>query len=225
MRIELPWLSGKNGSAEGRAGADGQQIVDMLHGKYHHANEQGQLFSNYNTPLGLAIPIYTGTALAGAMPLWNPASSGKKAVLVGVSLTRASGTADFGAIGLMARNGMGSVIATGSQCTAFAETVPINGRLGLVNSVAGQGGGQNSVLKPSRAGPVTITAGVAAEWVETLYGMNLEANTGTAHQSIPVFHDFDGRIQVYPGTMIWLAATKASVALFATGLWWEEVDI
>ena len=206
MRIELPWLSGKNGSAEGRAGADGQQIVDMLHGKYHHANEQGQLFSNYNTPLGLAIPIYTGTALAGAMPLWNPASSGKKAVLVGVSLTRASGTADFGAIGLMARNGMGSVIAT-------------------VNSVAGQGGGQNSVLKTSRAGTVTITAGVAAEWVETLYGMNLEANTGTAHQSIPVFHDFDGRIQVYPGTMIWLAATKASVALFATGLWWEEVDI
>jgi len=197
----------------------------MLHGKYYHANEQGRVFSQSATPLGLAIPIYTATSLAGSMPLWNPIGSGVKAVLMSFATTRASGTADFGAIGLMARNGVGSVIATGSQITAFAETVPVNGNLGLVNSVAGQGKGASSAVKSSNTGTVTVTAGVAAEWIRTIAGMNLEADTGTAHQTLPAVYDFDGSIVVYPGTMVWVAATKASVALFASTLVWEEVTL
>jgi hypothetical protein len=225
VKLEIPFLSGKQGNSEGKAGDEGQQLIDLLHGKYYHANQLGRVFTNSPTPLGLAIPIYTATALAGGMPIWNPIGSGVKVVPLTFSTTRVSGTSDFGAIGLMARNGMGSVIGTGQQATAFAETVPINGRLGLVNSIAGQGGGQTSRVKSSRAGTVTVTAGVAAEWVLTLGGMNLEADTGTAHQTVPTVYDFDGILEVYPGTMIWIAATKASGALFSTTLTWEEVPL
>jgi hypothetical protein len=225
MRFEIPFFSGKNGSSEGKAGDQGQVLQDQLHGKYYHASEGGRLFSQATTPLGLAIPIYTATAVVGSMPLWNPIGSGVKAVLVSVATPWVSGTAAFAGIGLMARNGMGSVIATGSQITAFAETEPIDGKLSFVNSVKGQGGGATSKVKSSNAGTVTITAGVAAEWVRTIANMNLEAQTGTAHATLPGVYDFDGSVVVYPGTMVWIAATKASVALFASCLVWEEVDL
>ena len=222
MRFQFPFLSGKPGESEGMAGAEGQLIVDQMHGKYYQANQKYGGFSNSPTPLGLALPIYTATALAGGMPLWNPIGSGVKCVLTKAMVARASGTAGFFAIGLMARNGMGSVIGTGQQCTAFAETTPINGRLGLVNSVTGSGGGPSSRVKSSRAGTVTVTAAVAAEWVETLGATGVEADATTNGISL-INHDFDGRIEVWPGTMVWLATTMASVALYATTLGWYEV--
>jgi hypothetical protein len=225
MRFEIPFLSGRSGHSEGYVGDQGQLITDLLHGKYYHATKGGRLFSQAATPLGLAIPIYTGTALAGAMPLWNPIGSGVKAILVSVAFPWVSGTAAFGAFGLMARNGMGSVIGTGQQCTAFAETKPIGGNLGVVNAIGGQGGDAGSRVKSSNAGTVTVTAGVAAEWVRSLANQNLEAQTGTAHQTLFGVYDFDGSVVVHPGTMVWLAGTKASVALYASSLVWEEVDV
>ena len=72
MKLDLRFLSGKSGTSEGVAGDEGQLIVDQMHGKYYQANQKYGVFSNSPTPLGLAIPIYTATALAGGMPLWNP---------------------------------------------------------------------------------------------------------------------------------------------------------
>jgi len=224
MKLELRFLSGKSGVSEGVAGDEGQLIVDQMHGKYYQANQKYGVFSNSPTPLGLAIPIYTATALAGGMPLWNPQGSGVKGVLTKAMVARASGTAAVFSVGLMARNGVGAVIATGSQITAFAETTPINGKLGLVNGIAGSGGGPVSRIKSSRAGTVTVTAGVAAEWVETLGATGVEADA-TANGISLINHDFDGRIEVYPGTMVWLAATLASVALYATTIGWYEVPL
>lgn len=224
MRVEIPFLSGKRGYSEGVAGDEGQAIADMMHGKYYQANQKYGLFSNAPTPLGLAIPIYTATALAGGMPLWNPDGSGVKCVLTKAKIARASGTAAVFSVGLMARNGVGNVIATGAQITAFAETIPINGKLGLVNSIAGHGGGPTSKVKSSRAGTVTVSAGVAAEWVETLGGTGVEADLTTNGISL-IDVDFDGRIEVYPGTMVWLGATLASVALYASTIGWYEVPL
>lgn len=224
MKLELRFISGKSGVAGGVAGDEEQIIVDQMHGKYYQANQRYGVFSNSPTPLGLAIPIYTATALAGGMPLWNPIGSGVKCVLTKAMVARASGTAAVFSVGLMARNGVGSVIGTGQQITAFAETVPINGKLGLVNSIAGSGGGPTSKVKSSRAGTVTVTAGVAAEWIETLGATGVEADL-TANGISLINHDFDGRIEVYPGTMVWLGATLASVALYATTLGWYEVPL
>ena len=224
MKFEIPFLSGKTGYSDGRAGDEGQFLVDQMHGKYYQANQKYGLFSNSPTPLGLAIPIYTGTALAGGMPLWNPIGSGVKCVLTKAHIARASGTAAVATFGLMARNGCGSVIGTGQQITAFAETTPINGKLGLVNAVAGTGGGPTSRVKSSRAGTVTVTAGVAAEWIEGFGATGVEADITTNGISL-INHDFDGRIEVWPGTMVWFASVLASVALYSTTLGWYEVPI
>ena len=219
MRLQIQFGS-KEVDAVG--GAEGQQLVDQVHGKYYQANQKYSVFSHAPTPLGLAIPIYTATALVGGMPVWNPSGSGVKAVLAKCHISRVSGTAAVVNFGLYARNGMGSVIGTGQQATAFAETTPINGQLGLVNSIAGTGGGPTSRVKSSRAGTVTISAGVAAELVEALGGSGIEADATTNGISL-INHDFDGRIEVYPGTMVWVASVLASVALYMTQLSWYEL--
>ena len=220
MRIQVQFGS-KELDAIG--GAEGQQLVDQVHGKYYQANQKYSVFSSSCTPLGEDIPIYTSVTPVGNV-LWNPAGSGVKVVLVKYQAARASGTAAVFSAGLMARNGCGSVIGTGQQITAFAETTPINGQLGLVNSIAGSGGGPTSRVKSSRAGTCTITAGVAAEWVETLGGTGIEADATTNGISL-INHDFDGRIEVYPGTLVWVAATLASVANYAQTLSWYEIAI
>lgn len=221
MKLELPFLH-KTGIGAGLAGEDGQQLIDVLNGKYYNRTLQGRVFSQSCTPLGLAIPIYTATALVGGMPIWNPAGSGVKVVPLKYVAGRASGTAAFFAVGLMARNGMGSVIATGAQCTAFAETTPVNGKLSLVNGIAGGGGGVTSAVKSSNAGTVTVTAAVAAEWIQTLGATGVEADATTNGISL-IDYDFDGIFEVYPGTMVWIGATKASVALYAQTLTWTEI--
>lgn len=224
FNLDFRFLSGKSGTPHGVMGDEESLLVDQMHGKYYQANQRYGHFSSSCTPLGLAIPIYTATGLAGGMPLWNPQGSGVKAVLTVYKAARASGTAAVFACGLMARNGCGSVIGTGQQITAFAETVAKNGKLGVVNTVAGSGGGPTSKIKSSNAGTVTVTAGVAAEWVETLGATGIEADA-TANGISYITHDFDGRIEVYPGTMVWVGATLASVALYAQTIGWYEVPI
>lgn len=223
MRIELPFLSGKVGTSYGTAGDEGHLVVDQLHGKYHQASKNARLFTMATTPLGLAIPLYTSVTPLGNA-LWNPAGSGYKATLVRYTCGFASGTTAVIAIGMMGRNGLGSVIASGSQITAFAETVPVSGQFSVVNAVGGSGAGVVSRMKSSNAGTCTISAGVAAEWLETMGGSGVAAQA-TALGFNRIACDFDGRWVIYPGTMIWFAATLASSALFAQSLSWLEEAI
>lgn len=210
----LPYLSGKRDRESPVIGDERQQAVDLLHGKHYQDALRGRVFSQTCTPLGLAIPIYTATAIAGSMPLWNPPNSGVNVELVSVSVSRASGTADFAAIGLMARKL--DAVATGSLCSAFADTTPVNGVLF---------GGSVSKVKSSNAGTVTVTAGVAADFVRNLFTINLEADTGTAHATSVAKEDFDGTLVVPPGVLVYLAATKASVALYCSTVVWKEVPL
>lgn len=196
-------------------GRDDQLAVDMLHGKHYLDALAGRVFSQTTTPLGLAIPIYTATAIAGSQPIWNPPNSGVNIELIAADVARTSGTADFGAIGLMARKL--NAIATGENCTAFADTAPINGML-LV-------GGSASKAKSSNAGTVTVSAGVAGDFVRNLFTVNLEADTGVAHATTKAREDFDGTVIVPPGVLVYLAMTKASVALFSSTLIWKEIPL
>lgn len=191
-----------------------QQLADTLHGKHYADALDGRVFSQSTTPLGLAIPIYTATALGGgALPVWNPPDSGVNIELISVDCPRASGTADFGAIGLMARKL--KAIATGAIMTAMDETgKAFNGKVF---------GGQASKVHSSNQGTNTVTAGVAGDWWRTLFAINLEADTGTAHATFPAHFDFDGTAIVEPGVLVYLACTKASVALFASTILWKEV--
>lgn len=183
-------------------------------GRHYADCLDGRVFSQSATPLGLAIPIYTGTALAGGMPIWNPKGSNVYVELISVDIGYGSGTAEYASVGLMFINTNQSSLATGAHITAFAETTPKNGFLG---------GGRSSGVKSSNAGTVTVTAGAAGDWVRTLAQINLEAQTGTAHGTIVAHYDFDGTVIVPPGGLVYLAAGRASTALYASSVVWKEL--
>ena len=216
MNLSIPFFSGRRAAAEMVLGDDRELLVGQMHAKHFAAAKAGRVFSQTTTPLGLAIPIYTATALGGgALPLWNPPNSGVMVVLQKVNIARASGTADFATIGLMAR--ALDAIATGQVMTALAEVAPINGSL-LV-------GGNKAKTRSSNAGTNTVTAGAAGDYVRNLFCINLEADTGTAHASTVAEVDFDGTVLVPPGVLVYLAATKASVAIYTSTLVWEEIPV
>lgn len=192
-----------------------------MYGLHFSETLGGRLFSQSLTPVGLAIPIYTATAVIGGLPIWNPPNSNVIVELVSVDINRASGTADFGAVGLMALPL--AAVATGALCTRFDDTRPANGYLG---------GGASSKVKSTNAGTVTVVAGVATNpyadgavapgWVRSLACINLEADTGTAHGTGIQTYNFNGTAGVPPGNMVYLACTKASVALYANTFIWKE---
>ena len=216
MGIRLQWPVVGGGDDEALISADRAQLVQSLHGKHYEDCLAGRVFSHVPTVLGLAIPIYTATALAGGMPIWNPAGSGVNVELISASTAYVSGTSAYGGVVLMHRAGLGTDLATGSEITAFAETTPDNGLLGAGNS---------SKVKSSNAGTTTVTAGVAGESVRTLFSLNLEAATGTAHQTSVAEVDFEGTVIVPPGSMVWLGCRVASSALFTSGFVWKELAI
>ena len=116
---------------------------------YFDDTRAGNVFSQTSTPLGLAIPLYTATAATGgSIPIWNPPNSGVDVDILSVTISTASGTAVYGAIGFM----MGYVqsIATASGLSAMAATNPVN------CYTARQGG---SKVISSNTGTVTVTAG------------------------------------------------------------------
>lgn len=181
----------------------------------------GRVFSQSATPLGLALPIYTATAIAGGMPIWNPPQSNRLVELISVDIDYGSGTSVYGTIGLM---GLPlTSIATGALCTAFASTTPNNGYL--------LGGSASKVIS-SNAGTVTVTAGTAGApsatapgWLRGLASINLEAQTGTAHGTLIATYNFNGTVIIPPGVMVYLASTLATVALFCSTIVWREVVI
>lgn len=175
----------------------------------------GRVFSQSTTPLGLAIPVYTGTALGGgALPIWNPPDSGVNVELIRVSCMRASGTGTLGAIGLMARQL--TAIATGAIMTALDTSLaPFNGYLF---------GGAASKVRSSRTGTNTVSAGVAGDWARTLFASGVEADATASGVTSPTY-TFEGSIIVPPGVLVYLAGTLAVATLMASTIVWKEVPI
>jgi hypothetical protein len=173
---------------------------------------EGNVFSQSVTPLGTAIPIYTATDLTGVICIFNPPKSGVDVEILEVTLGYGSGTSDYGSIGMMCR-ALDS-IATGQPMTALAATAPKNGRFNK---------GRSSSVQSSNAGTNTVTAGVAGDWWRTMFSVNLEAQTGTAHGvNLASFRPVSRSMLVPPGNLVYLAATKATTALYASTIVWAE---
>lgn len=193
----------------------------MSYGIHYSDTLLGRVFSQSATPLGLAIPIYTATAIAGGMPIWNPPGSNRNIEIISTDIDYGSGTATYGTLGIM---GLPLIaVATGSPCTAFANTTPLNGLLGS---------GAVTKALSSNAGTVTVTAGTAGAptttapgWLRGLNSHNLEAQTGTAHGVLVTTYWFNGTLIVPQGWMVYLAATTATSALYCSTVVWKEVPI
>lgn len=192
-------------------------LTSALHGRFYETAARGRLFFATTTPLGLAIPIYTGTAPRVA--LYNPPNSGVNAVLLNISAQRASGTTVEFAAGLFAVTGIDSV-ATGAFITAFPGALNV-ARDTVRNGILGRGN-VNKVLA-AISGTVTATAWGTGDHIYPLWHSYAAIGTSTT-DGCPWNVDLDGRIVLPPGTLCGLAASVASVALYATSIVWEEVD-
>ena len=214
MRIELPFRT-KSGTGEPTMGNENQQFVDNLHGRYYQAAKEGRVYHSATTPLGLAIPIYTSVTPLGNV-LWNPQGSGVNAVLISYNAARVSGVEAFGTVGLIYRKISQSNLATAAPFSAFAETTPVNGLMG---------GGVPSACKSSNAGTCTLTAASAAgDFIRNFFGMLPVIDTSAVESPVKEI-TFDGTLILPPGGVIYVAASVASVALFAQDWTWEEVPV
>lgn len=187
----------------------------------------GRVFSQSPTPLGLALPLYTtknvcDTGICG-VPIWNPPGSNRNVELISADFTSASGTAVYGAVGLMAMPL--SVVGTGYPCTAFASSTPLNALVGAGNAskcLSYNGAAATSVVLTA-FGLATLPTATAAGWVRGLACIN--ADVGGLHGPLVPHYDFQGTCIVPPGWMVYFACTLASVALFATSVVWKEIPI
>jgi hypothetical protein len=195
------------------AGKRAALLVSQQTAELYEVTYRGHMFHSATTPLGLAIPIYT--SVTPTVCLWNPIGSGVNLILHRYSFSYASGTAAYGAVGLMKETNAGSGIATGAVFSAFNEDTPVNGIIG---------GGTTSAAKVSISGTNTLTTlGDTTRWIMDVGSINLEAATGTAHGVNTAAVHTHATIIIPPGSAVWPAATKASVALYAQTISWTEI--
>ena len=169
----------------------------------------GNVFIGSTLAAGVAVPAYNATAQTFGM--WNPAGSGKNAILVKLNLGVATlGTAAVASLGLSYIPNAGSAIgATGAPITAFAATAPVNG---LVSK-----GNNNSALFTLAATTIAPTF---------FYDLALsQSATGAAAGMVWMEHDFDGCVIVPPNTYIGLGGSAAPGQTMQASLVWFEMSI
>lgn len=174
---------------------------------------------------GLAIPIYSATAIAGGSPLYNPTGSNRNIELISYDVAYASGTgaATFDGIFLMA--GQVSAIGTGTGCSVFTNAAATNGILlssAPAKALSGNGG---TVTVTAGTATAPVNGVVGAGVIRTLFSTNIEAATATAHGTLVCKYTFDGTVIVPPGVLIYLAAIVASVSLYNVTVTWKEIPI
>ena len=201
----------------GDGGAANQDLAlqySREHGDYFAQNKAGKVFIQTTTILGLAIPIYT--TVTPRVALWNPAGSGVDAELISISCQRSTGTTVQFTAALFTLFNTGSSAITGLPIAAFASTAPFSGRLGNDAS---------SRVLSTASGTVTLTtAGAVTDTAYTLFHSYAAVETAVVDGE-PWEHKFNGRVIVPPGTLVYLAGSVASVALYTTTLVWAERDL
>lgn len=176
-------------------------------GKYYPEASAGKVFIGSTAAAGTAFPISTGTAVTFA--LWNTSST-KNAVLLDFNAGYTSGTIAIGEFGLCNQY-CGFALGTAAPLSVFTDGTP-------KNALLGSGNASQMRFTPSAA---TLTAGgTAALWM----GGSNEIATASPGVSV-MRYDFDGKIIVPPGQMVFIGGSVAQTGLFTMSLSWAEIDI
>lgn len=199
-----------------------------MFGLHYSDTIAGRVFTqqtNQAAIAGLAIPIYSATAVAGGSPLYNPTGSNRNVELISYDVVYVSGTEAATFMGIYLMAGQVTAIGTATGCSLFTSAPPISGLLL---------GAPSSKIFSGAGGTVTVTAGTAtppvngvvgAGVVRSLYSTNIEAATGTAHATTTCSYVFNGSCIIPPGVICYLAGIVASVALFNITVTWKEIPI
>lgn len=176
-------------------------------GKYYPESSAGRVFVGSTAAAGTAFPISTGTAVT--FGLWNTSNT-KNAVLLDFNAGYTSGTIAIGEFGL-ANQFCGYAIGTAAPLSAFTDGTPKNG-------LVGYGAASAMRFTPSLA---TLTAGGTA-----LLWMGGSNEIATASPGVSNMHyDFDGKVIVPPGQLVFICGSVAQTGLFTMSLAWAEIDI
>lgn len=174
-------------------------------GQYFPDVTSGNIFVGSTAAAGTAFPISTGTAVT--FGLWNT-STAYNAVLIDLDVGVTSGTIALGVLGI-ANQSCGFAIGTAAPLSAFTDGTP-------KNALAGGGAASNMRFTPSAA---TLTAGgTALKWL----GKGIESATA----GLGVFdghYEFNGKIIVPPGQLVFVCGSVAQTALFTMSMSWAEV--
>lgn len=197
-----------NAIVNGRSGQLGDAIVSELHGRYYETTYRGNGFL-LSVSAAAAITAYTGGAAGTPMlALFNPAGSGRNAVILKASVgnvvaASAAGTAAFGLY-----------FGTTAAITQATTTTPWS-MLTQLQSGSVMTGFRNVALTSSSAANNVIP--VASYYWATAAGAALV--TGG-----PI--DLEGSLIIPPGSYVALGGSSAlTSATWIGSLQWEEVPV
>lgn len=174
-------------------------------GKYATEVALGRVFIGNTAAAGVAVPLETGTAVT--FGLWNTSTT-KYAIPLWISMAYLSGTITIGGF-VMVNQNVG--VNLGVPMTAFTEATPKNALLG---------GGNASNMKFTGS-TATLAAGGTR-----VYGLGFGQQIATAGPGFgQSSHDFDGRLIVPPGQILFVGENIVTTALYNISMAWAEVDI
>jgi hypothetical protein len=175
----------------------GQLMTADIWGKYGEFCRRGWVYTASGTLL--TIPVYT--TLTNGPALWNPAGSGKLVVPLKILLS-AGGLGTPVITGLVGcfLNGAGSTAATGAPVITWTNILPIGTNLG-----------KQGVASTMFANAVVTYTTQPAAFYHT--GLNMW-KSGTDAISLPIslYHEFDGAVQLQPGSLIAFGGTPAATS-------------
>lgn len=175
-------------------------------GKYVTETALGRVFIGSTAAAGVALPVETGTAVT--FGLWNTTTT-KYAIPLWIAMSYVSGTITVGGFGI-ANQAAGFAIGTAAPISAITTGTPKNALLGYGNASA-------MTFTPSTA---TLTAGGTR-----CYLIGDAHEIATAGPGISrISHDFDGRLIVPPGQIIFPCFSIAQTGIFSISMAWAEVD-
>lgn len=176
-------------------------------GKYYDQVALGRVFIGNTAAAGVAAPVETGTAVT--FGLWNT-SNKFNAVPLGISIAYVSGTIVIAGF-VIVNQYCGFAIGTAAPLSAFTLATPKNALLGNGNASAMSFTGSTA----------TLTAGGTR-----VYGLGIGHEIATAGPGMnPGYHDFDGKLIVPPGHLIFVGCTIAQTGVFSMGMSWAEVPV
>jgi hypothetical protein len=178
---------------------------------YYPEVKAGRVFFGSTAAGGVALPISTGTAVTFA--LWNT-DPGKVMIPLWFSAAYASGVIVVSQIGFTTQTVGLTGGATGLPVAAYTVGTAKN---------ANSGSGYNSTATfiPATA---TLTAGNAAG--VPVYYTGMQFNTTTAgNGAYWMDHEFNGRIILQPGQIMFACGNAAQTALLSMTLAWDELPI
>lgn len=196
-------------------GRSGEALVGEVHGRYYHANREGNLHYASNAGAGAAFTIFSNASFVG-LAVWNPEGSGKNLSMVraAIGVTGQASTAASG-WGYAWLNEAGSHLATAAPVSAITAITATRG-----SCVCGP---------PGRGSSVALAASAATLTTAMAWGRAARFSTSTGAITVSIgfelSEDFDGTMIVPPGTFFALTSAILTGITAVGTLIWEELPV